>query len=451
MHGYDRMGYIWPNRFEIKPYLWPKDPFPFNISTYLPGLRKVCTPTNEEPCYFFQVIECLPRGVKTCADTWTSINGIGTGNELGTNWGNYNKGDNNRGSYNRGRNNIGFNNTGEGIICNNVIDHRECVYTDLKTAETEEVAVILASPYSASQPSRYPGGGIIAHTLQLRPRDPFIDFSINTIEPSTYTVCEPTKSTACEAVGMIQCLPAGVPECLPNLDGNVGTGNVGRNNVGNDNIGDNNFGYESAGTSGELEITPSLPFAHFSMRTIDPESRATCTPSNTQSCWALSIVECLPAGLQRCTPDANGNIGNRNNGYNNTGRNNHGSNNLGNVNHGNHVIGSNNWGDNIVCNSVDHGGQTQPLTIAIPVRLQSSSKCTLTKSQTCSSKSITSEAESKCFTTASAQSHVAAKPHSTSASACQNTEASLAAAGKESPPVKDKGDPVATQFGLNLT
>ncbi|KAL6782695.1 hypothetical protein ACKKBG_A07765 [Auxenochlorella protothecoides x Auxenochlorella symbiontica] len=95
-HGYYKMGYSLPRRFENEPQLRPGKPFPFPISTYLPGMSKICTPTNDEPCYFYHFIECLPRGVKSCAKLWTSVDGMGTGNQGGVNWGNNNTGIKNR-------------------------------------------------------------------------------------------------------------------------------------------------------------------------------------------------------------------------------------------------------------------------------------------------------------------------------------------------------------------
>lgn len=93
------MGYSLPRRFENEPQLRPGKPFPFPISTYLPGMSKICTPTNDEPCYFYHFIECLPRGVKSCAKLWTSVDGMGTGNQGGVNWGNNNTGIKNRGEW----------------------------------------------------------------------------------------------------------------------------------------------------------------------------------------------------------------------------------------------------------------------------------------------------------------------------------------------------------------
>ncbi|RMZ55665.1 hypothetical protein APUTEX25_000248 [Auxenochlorella protothecoides] len=62
-------------------------------------MSKICTPTNDEPCYFYHFIECLPRGVKSCAKLWTSVDGMGTGNQGGVNWGNNNTGIKNRGEW----------------------------------------------------------------------------------------------------------------------------------------------------------------------------------------------------------------------------------------------------------------------------------------------------------------------------------------------------------------
>ncbi|KFM28489.1 hypothetical protein F751_5716 [Auxenochlorella protothecoides] len=62
-------------------------------------MSKICTPTNDEPCYFYHFIECLPRGVKSCAKLWTSVDGMGTGNQGGVNWGNNNTGIKNRGTF----------------------------------------------------------------------------------------------------------------------------------------------------------------------------------------------------------------------------------------------------------------------------------------------------------------------------------------------------------------
>lgn len=88
-------------------------------------------------------------------------------------------------------------------------------------------------------------------------------------------------------------------------------------------------GFAGAGTSIEYEVRPNDPFKQFLIDTIDAATLATCHPTPSKICKAMSIVECLPSGMQRCLPNSNGNIGNGNWGKNNIGHNNHGNDNNG--------------------------------------------------------------------------------------------------------------------------
>lgn len=144
-------------------------------------------------------------------------------------------------------------------------------------------------------------------------------------------------------------------------------------------------GFAGAGSMRNLPITLSTPFSKFSISTLDPGTLEMCTPTEATSCQSIAVIECLPEGIPKCTPDASGNIGNGNIGSNNLGHNNHGDNNAGkgacnpnprpgllkslsssfgcpphsagNHNHGSNTTGSENWGDNLVCNNIQDGVQ----------------------------------------------------------------------------------------------
>lgn len=115
------------------------------------------------------------------------------------------------------------------------------------------------------------------------------------------------------------------------------------------------------------DLTIRLPPTQLS----DPQG-LNITVCEGPTCRLYGSIECVPAGLKPCSPDAQGNIGNRNtgtnnigsdnsgsgnmctgcSGSNNVGDNNAGSNNLGVFNSGSSNVGSYNSGSNVICNNM---------------------------------------------------------------------------------------------------
>ncbi|KAL6777802.1 hypothetical protein ACKKBG_A15695 [Auxenochlorella protothecoides x Auxenochlorella symbiontica] len=280
--------------------LYPHDPFTgFTIGTIDPETRKVCTPTQSGACTYVQVVMCLPRVGAHCDVDWKG--NMGNGNDGVQNIGNNNVGNSNKGNGNHGSHNIGSNNTGDHIICHNWATSGPCQIEYLKNSET----ITLASPPGKSPPppppnppppppsppplpppSPPPGqecdptikwfalptvdfqGALyllassgadafcklkgyaqsaLVDKMAMDAPYPFPEFSISTLDPSTYQVCIPSKDTACAFVSVVECLPNGVPACQPDANGNVGNNNLGSRNHGNSNRGDDNQGSHNTG------------------------------------------------------------------------------------------------------------------------------------------------------------------------------------------------------------
>ncbi|KAL6784174.1 hypothetical protein ACKKBG_A05095 [Auxenochlorella protothecoides x Auxenochlorella symbiontica] len=287
-------------------------PFPdFSIGTMNPRTYEVCDPLDGVDCPFVAVAQCVPKGMMPCFQD--SAGNIGSYNLGHGNKGNHNRGDNNMGDDNDGFNNIGDHNTGSGIICHGKYMGQPCQLKDLKSRTplslTAPPPPNLPPPPPSPPPPPPPPG---------QECDPSIKFfALPTIrfEGSLYLASSDNPDGFCKRKG-----------------------------------------FAGAGTSIEYEVRPNDPFKQFLIDTIDAATLATCHPTPSMICKAMSIVECLPAGLQRCLPDSNGNIGNGNWGKGNIGHNNHGNYNNGNDNHGSYSDGSGNWGDDVTCPG------TQPIT-----------------------------------------------------------------------------------------
>ncbi|KAL6777788.1 hypothetical protein ACKKBG_A15645 [Auxenochlorella protothecoides x Auxenochlorella symbiontica] len=303
-----------------------KDMFPdFNIRVLNLGDGATCDPRQRQ-CEFVRFVECVPEGAYQCSDDFTWIVGMGTGNAGSWNFGDFNVGDSNIGNRNIGWNNVGSNNTGENIICHNLSGNDRCRLSDLLTGETY---FLDAPPYPPPRPPRpFDPPSPSPPSPPLPPPSP--PPPGQTCDSGTRFIALPTI----EYNGVLYLTSPSSPDAYCRLKGFAGSGSMRI-----------------------LPITLSTPFSKFSISTLDPGTLEMCTPTEATSCQSIAVIECLPEGIPKCTPDASGNIGNGNIGSNNLGHNNNGNNNVGNHNHGSNTTGSENWGDNLVCNNIQDGGQ----------------------------------------------------------------------------------------------
>ncbi|KAL6778675.1 hypothetical protein ACKKBF_B40200 [Auxenochlorella protothecoides x Auxenochlorella symbiontica] len=287
-------------------------PFPaFSISTINPRTYEICNPHKLPHCFFVAIAECVPEGMWSC---YKDANGNAGNYNLGhDNIGNHNRGDNNLGDDNNGFNNIGDHNTGSGIICHGKYMGQPCQLEDLQSRTP--LSLTAPPPPNPPPPSPSPPPPPPPPGQECDPSIKFFALPTIRFEGSLYLASSDNPDGFCKRKG-----------------------------------------FAGAGTSIEYEVRPNDPFKQFLIDTIDAATLATCHPTPSKICKTMSIVECLPAGMQRCLPNSKGNIGNGNWGKNNIGHNNHGNDNNGNDNHGNFAIGSENWGDYVSCPG------TQPIT-----------------------------------------------------------------------------------------